>query len=85
MRFGFAEDPDIPRCLERHASHALSVDPMATTFFASRETIVVTSGYGLPLWRDRLFAFLARNAQRATTYFAIPDNCLVEIGSRLEI
>jgi len=85
MRFGFAEDPDIPRCLERHASHALSVDPMATTFFASRETIVVTSGSGLPLWRDRLFAFLARNAQRATTYFAIPDNRLVEIGSRLEI
>jgi len=85
MRFGFAEDPDIPRCLERHASHALSVDPMATTFFASRETIVATSGSGLPLWRDRLFAFLARNAQRATTYFAIPDNRLVEIGSRLEI
>jgi len=58
---------------------------MATTFFASRETIVATSGSGLPLWRDRLFAFLARNAQRATTYFAIPDNRLVEIGSRLEI
>ena len=85
MRFGFAEDPDIPRCLERRTPHMLSVDPMATTFFASRETIVAASGRGLLLWRDRLFAFLARNAQRATTYFAIPDNRLVEIGSRLEI
>ena len=85
MRFGFAEDPDIPRCLERNAAHALAVDPMATTFFASRETIVTAGGSGILLWRDHLFAFLARNAQRATAYFAIPDNRLVEIGSRLEL
>jgi KUP system potassium uptake protein len=85
MRFGFAEDPDIPRCLQRHGNETLSFDAMTTTFFASHETIVATSGHGILLWRDRLFAFLARNAQRATTYFAIPDNRLVEIGSRLEI
>ncbi len=58
---------------------------MTTTFFVSRETIAPTDRLGMMLWRDKLFAFLARNAQRATAYFAIPANRLVEIGTRVEI
>ena len=58
---------------------------MTTTIFESRDTVVPTRLPGMMLWRDRLFAFLARNAQRATAYFAIPSNRLVEIGSRVEI
>ena len=85
VRFGFTEDPDIPDRLMRHSSEKLKFDPMTMTFFASRETIVPTDRAGMALWRDKLFAFLARNAQRATTYFAIPANRLVEIGTQVEI
>jgi KUP system potassium uptake protein len=85
MRFGFAEDPDIPQRLQQKSWNGLFFDPMITTFFASRETMVPSALPGMMLWRDKLFAFLARNAQRATTYFAIPINRLVEIGSRIEI
>jgi KUP system potassium uptake protein len=58
---------------------------MTMTFFASRETIISTDQAGMARWREKLFAFLARNAQRATAYFAIPVNRLVEIGTRVEI
>jgi KUP system potassium uptake protein len=83
-RFGFAEDPDIPGRLLQHASENLNFDPMTMTFFVSRDTIVPTDT-GMAIWRDKLFAFLARNAQRANAYFAIPVNRLVEIGTRVEI
>ena len=58
---------------------------MTTTFFVSREIIEPTDRPGMMLWRDKLFAFLACNAQRATAYFAIPVNRLIEIGTRIEI
>jgi KUP system potassium uptake protein len=85
VRFGFAEDPDIPARLRRYSSDAIEFDPMQMTFFASTETIVAGDRFGMAPWRDKLFAFLARNAQRATAYFAIPGNRLVEIGSHVEI
>jgi KUP system potassium uptake protein len=85
VRFGFAEDPDIPERLLRHSSEELNFDPMVTTFFVSRDTVVPTTRTGIGLLQDKLFAFLARNSQRATAYFAIPVNRLVEIGTRVEI
>ena len=85
IRFGFAEKPDIMARLAEHASEELEMNFMDTTFFASRETVVATDRVGMALWRDRLFAFLARNSLPATTYFAIPANRIVEIGSRVEI
>jgi len=85
IRFGFAEDPDIPERLLRHSSEELNFDPMVTTFFVSRDTVVPTTRTGMGLLQDKLFAFLARNSQRATAYFAIPVNRLVEIGTRVEI
>jgi KUP system potassium uptake protein len=85
VRFGFAEMPDIPQRLARSCSPMLDFDPMATTFFVSRDTVVPGLRTGMALWRDRLFAFLARNSQRATVYFAIPPNRLVEIGTQVEI
>jgi KUP system potassium uptake protein len=85
LRFGFAEDPNIPLYLEGHSFDELNFDPMTVTFFVSRETVVPVEQQGALSWRDKLFAFLARNAQRANTYFGIPVNRLVEIGSRVEI
>ena len=85
LRFGFAEDPDIPAALQSCSAKGLGFDMMDTTFFVSRESIVATNRAGMPLWRDRLFAFLARNASSATAFFRIPGNRLIELGTQVEI
>ncbi len=85
IRFGFAEDPDIPAAMERCEAKGMRFEMMDTTFFVSRETVVATDRPGMPLWRDRLFAFLARNASSATAFFRLPGNRLVELGTQVEI
>ncbi|MDR3385450.1 MAG: potassium transporter Kup [Rudaea sp.] len=84
-RFGFAEDPDIPAALVRCEAKGMGFEMMDTTFFISRETVVATDRPGMPLWRDKLFAFLARNASSATAFFRIPGNRLIELGTQVEI
>ncbi|TAL74683.1 MAG: potassium transporter Kup [Rhodanobacter sp.] len=85
LRFGFAEAPDIPTALTACAPRGLRFDLMDTTFFLSRENIVAARHPGMALWRDKLFAFLARNAMPATAFFHIPGNRLVELGTQVEI
>jgi KUP system potassium uptake protein len=58
---------------------------MDTTFFLSRETVVATKRPGMAPWRDKLFAFMTRNALPATAFFHIPGNRLVELGTQVEI
>jgi len=84
-RFGFAEDPDVPAALDACAVRGLGFDLMETTFFTSRENISAGDRTGMAGWRDRLFAFLSRNAMPATAFFRIPDNRLIEIGRRVAI
>ncbi len=86
VRFGFMETPDVPLALMRSCDHGgIYFDPMDTTFFASRETIVATANRGMPIWRDKLFALMHRNAAPATGFFRIPGNRLVELGAQVEI
>jgi KUP system potassium uptake protein len=85
VRFGFAEDPNIPEALQSCAAKGMGFDMMDTTFFVSRETVVATDRAGMPLWRDKLFAFLGRNASSATAFFRIPGNRLIELGTQVEI
>ena len=85
MRFGFAEEPDVPRILQQCQKLGLPFDMMDTTFFLSRENIVASERAGMALWRDKLFAFLSRNAMPATAFFRIPGNRLVELGTQVEI
>ena len=85
LRFGFAEDQDIPRSLALCETKGLDFDMMDTTFFVSRETVVATDRPGMPLWRDKIFVFLARNASPATAFFRIPGNRLIELGTQVEI
>jgi KUP system potassium uptake protein len=85
LRFGFTEDPNVPAALQACAKHGLDINMMDTTFFLSRETIVATDRPGMALWRDKLFAFLARNALPATAFFSIPGNRLIELGAQVEI
>ncbi|KRE88702.1 potassium transport protein Kup [Frateuria sp. Soil773] len=86
LRFGFAEDPNIPQALSLCNRSGLPFDLMDTTFFLSRENIVADERRpGMALWRDKLFAFMARNALPATAFFQIPGNRLIELGAQVEI
>jgi KUP system potassium uptake protein len=86
IRFGFMETPDVPLALMRSCDQGgIHFDPMETTYFASHETVVAGAHRGMPVWRDRLFAFMHRNAAPATNFFRIPGNRLVELGSQVEI
>ncbi|MEO5623317.1 MAG: KUP/HAK/KT family potassium transporter, partial [Dokdonella sp.] len=85
LRFGFVEDPDVPQTLLTIGQCGLPFDLMDTTFFLSRESIVATDRPGMALWRDKVFAFMQRNAIPATAFFQIPGNRLVELGTQVEI
>jgi KUP system potassium uptake protein len=85
LRFGFAEDPDVPETIESIQACGLPFELMDTTFFLSRESIVATDRPGMARWRDKLFVFMQRNATPATAFFQIPGNRLVELGTQVEI
>jgi KUP system potassium uptake protein len=86
IRFGFMETPDVPLALMRSCDMGgFHIDPMDTTYFASRETVVASRHRGMPIWRDKLFALMHRNAAPATGFFRIPGNRLVELGAQVEI
>lgn len=86
LKFGFMETPDVPLALMRSCDKGgIHFDPMDTTYFASRETIVASKHHGMPFWRDKLFALMHRNAAPAMVFFRIPGNRLVELGAQVEI
>jgi KUP system potassium uptake protein len=85
VRYGFMEGPDVPDALLLAKAKGLEMDPMTTTFFLGRETLIATKRPGMALWRERLFALMARNAQRATAYYHIPPNRVIEIGAEVEL
>jgi KUP system potassium uptake protein len=86
IKFGFMETPDVPLALMRSCDKGgIHFDPMDTTYFASRETVVASRHRGMPVWRDKLFAVMHRNAAPATGFFRIPGNRLVELGAQIEI
>jgi KUP system potassium uptake protein len=84
-RYGFMEEPDVPRALTQCRPLGLHLDLDDTTFFLGRETILPSPRPGMSWWRETLFAFLTQNAQRATAFFKIPPALVVEIGSEIEI
>ncbi|HEY9199546.1 MAG TPA: potassium transporter Kup [Gammaproteobacteria bacterium] len=82
VRFGFREEPDVPRALKGMAQFGLELEPMRTTYFVARSTIVEGPG-GLPHWRSALYAWMTRQAEGAATYFKLPPNQVVEIGTQV--
>jgi len=85
VHFGFMERPDVPAALQHVKEPALRFDPMRTTFFIGRETILATRKLGLSAWRGSLFAWMTRNAGDVTSYFCLPPNGVVELGARVEV
>jgi KUP system potassium uptake protein len=82
---GFAEDPGVPELLERLRAAQFDVDPSQTTFFLGRETLLATNRPGMAIWRERLFTVLSRNARRATVFFRLPPDRVVELGAQIEL
>ncbi|MBE2210266.1 MAG: potassium transporter Kup [Xanthomonadaceae bacterium] len=86
IKFGFMEDPDVPQALMQTADCSeICVDPMDTTYFASRETVLASAHRNMPVWRDKLFALMHRNAAPATGFFHIPGNRIVELGTQVQL
>ncbi|MGH9200494.1 MAG: KUP/HAK/KT family potassium transporter, partial [Vicinamibacterales bacterium] len=84
-QYGFAEQPDVPVALKEAAKTGFPFRMSRTTFFLGIETLLPTSRPGMALWRERLFVFTARNAVRATSFFRIPPERVVEIGIQVEL
>ncbi|HEX7999534.1 MAG TPA: potassium transporter Kup [Pyrinomonadaceae bacterium] len=85
INYGFMEDPDIPTVLESMEPPNPVFDPMNTTYFLGRETVMAGKQPGMMIWREKLFALMSRNASSATAYFCLPPNRVVELGSQVEI
>jgi KUP system potassium uptake protein len=84
VHFGYLDEPDVPQALQALAAQGLALDPMATSWFLSRET-VLPGGGGLVAWRQRLFAAMARSSGSASQFFRLPDNAVVELGTRVQL
>ena len=83
--YGFMEDQDIPALLEECGRRGAPFDMMETSFFVSRETLIATVASGMALWREKLFVSMSKNATKATEYFKIPTNRVVELGTQVEL
>ena len=85
VQYGFMQDPNVPDALRRAEAQGLEIDTEDVTFFLGRETLIVTKRQGMATWRERLFVLLARNAVRATAFFRLPAERVVELGVQVEL
>jgi KUP system potassium uptake protein len=83
--YGFMESPDVPDVLRLCGEKGLEIDIRHTAFFLSRERLIITRNPGMAIWRERLFAFMSRNALGATAFFNIPPNQVVELGIQVQL
>jgi len=85
LNYGFMETPHIPKALEDCKIDNVTIDPFTTSYFVSRETIIGGHGGAMAKWRDDLFALMSRNAGSVVSYFNIPSNNVIELGTRIHI
>ena len=85
LQFGFKNDVDVPAALELLQGHGFELDPMRTSYFLSRSTIIPALGAGMAPWREKLFANMHRNASSAADFLNLPPNRVVELGTKVQI
>jgi KUP system potassium uptake protein len=85
ISYGFMETPNLPKGLALCRQHGLKFDIMATSFFVGRRTVVPAVQSGMPLWQDRVFIFLMKNATNPTDFFNIPPGRVVELGTQVTV
>jgi len=85
IHYGFKNDPDLPKALEQMRTRGCELDVMTTSYFLSRDVVVPTIGSGMAPWREKLFAQMHHNASGAADFLNLPNNSVVELGSKIEI
>ncbi len=85
LKFGFMEEADVPASLDRVTSCGPAFKMMDTSFFLARQTLLASARPGMAIWREKLFAWMLRNAESAMEFFRLPTNRVVELGSQVEI
>ena len=85
VHYGFKNDFDVPRALEQMRHNGCELQPMTTSYFLSRDVVVPTIGSGMAPWREKLFAQMHHNAGAAADFLKLPNNAVVELGSKIEI
>jgi KUP system potassium uptake protein len=85
IHYGFKNDFDVPKALTALRGRGCELDPMLTSYFLSRDLVVPTIGSGMAPWREKLFAQMHHNAGAAAEFLNLPNNSVIELGSKLEI
>ena len=85
VNYGFKNTPDIPKALNLCKDKGLPINLFETSYFLSREIIVPTKGTGMAHWREALFALMSRNSGSVAGFFKLPNNCVIELGTRVQI
>ena len=85
IHYGFKNDPDVPKALQQIKGRGCELDHMTTSYFLSRDTVVPSMGSGMAQWREKLFAQMHHNASGAADFLKLPNNAVVELGSKIEI
>ena len=85
IRFGFMNTPDVPKALKHCEALGLEIPVFETSYFLSRETVISTPGGGMAQWREKLFSAMTRNSGGVVEFFRLPDNSVVELGTRVQI
>ena len=85
VHYGFKNDIDLPRALDNARLRGCQLEPMTTSYFLSRDVVIPTLGSGMAPWREKLFAQMHHNASGAANFLNLPNNAVVELGSKIEI
>ena len=85
VHYGFKNDLDLPKALQQIKNRGCQLEPMTTSYFLSRDTVIPTIGTGMSQWREKLFAQMHHNASGAADFLNLPNNSVVELGSKIEI
>lgn len=85
IHYGFKNDPDLPKALEGLRGRGCDLEPMTTSYFLSRDLVVPSMGGGMALWREKLFAQMHHNAGAAAEFLHLPNNSVIELGSKVQI
>ncbi|WMW81861.1 potassium transporter Kup [Undibacterium cyanobacteriorum] len=85
VNYGFKNTPDIPKALSMCHTGGLDINLFETSYFLSREIVVPTKGTGMAHWRELLFALMSRNSRSVVDFFHLPNNCVIELGTRVQI
>ncbi|MCX7255788.1 MAG: potassium transporter Kup [Polaromonas sp.] len=85
VHYGFKNDLDLPKALQQIKNRGCQLEAMTTSYFLSRDTVIPTIGSGMAAWREKLFAQMHHNASGAADFLNLPNNSVVELGSKIEI